>query len=53
MYLFGTIKNLRGMPTETNRNGTIAKGRILVKKLYYKTFKDIYNHYIISLLTPC
>ena len=32
MYTSGTIANSQGMPTDLNKNGAIAKGRIFVKK---------------------
>ena len=33
MYTFDTITNSQGKLTEINKNGVIAKGKILVEKL--------------------
>ena len=41
MYTPGPIANSKMMPTKINKNGAIAKARILVEQAILEAFKDI------------
>ena len=48
MYASGTIVNSQGMPTEINKNGAIANGRILMENWFCKTFKKHLNWFLMK-----
>ena len=55
MYTSGTIANSQMTPTKINKNGAIAKVRVLAEQVilainYLKTFKMIFNEMPILLL---
>ena len=55
MYTPGTIANSQMTPTKINKNGAIAKVRVLVEQVilainHLKTFKMIFNEMSILLL---
>ena len=58
MYTPGTIANLKRVPTKINKNGAIAKGRVLVEQviledIFLTTFRIITKETSVLLFVLC